>query len=120
MAKADYVTNAICALITGASAKPSTNPVRAAHVELVARLAGHPPRPIPLKPPVVDLEDRVDDLNKVLNALSVYLTAILDDIAQNVSGGLDLCQIDALFSDLASDMSGTLQYAFRRMARRVA
>ena len=65
MAKADYVTNAICVLITAASAKPSTNPVRAAHPELLARLAGRPPRPIPLNPHVVDLEDRADGRDKV-------------------------------------------------------
>ena len=50
MAQADYVSNAIRALITGAGAKPSTNPVRAAHAEFVATLAGHPPWPIPLEP----------------------------------------------------------------------
>ena len=120
MAQADYVTNAIRVLVTNASAKPSTNPVRAAYAEFVVALAGHPPRPIPIKPPVVDLGDRADHLNKVLNALSAYLTAILDDTAQNVPGGLDLCQVDALFSDLASDMSGTLQHAFEHMAWRVA
>jgi|GEM_PF-5066237 hypothetical protein len=42
MAQADYVPKPIRALITGAGAKPSTNPVRAAHAELVAALAGHP------------------------------------------------------------------------------
>ena len=42
MAQADYVTNAIRALITGASAKPSTNPVRAAYADFIAALAGIP------------------------------------------------------------------------------
>ena len=42
MAQAEYVTNAIRALIPGAGAKPSTNPVRAALAEFVAALAGHP------------------------------------------------------------------------------
>ena len=49
MAQAEYVTNAIRALITGASAKPSTSPVRAAHAEFVAALAGHPPRTDPAR-----------------------------------------------------------------------
>ena len=44
-------------------------------------------------------------------ALSVYLSLILDDPAQNLTGGLDLTQIDALHSDLASDVAGTLQNA---------
>ena len=56
----------------------------------------------------------------MLNALSAYLTAILDDTSQNVPGGLDLRQVDALLSDLASDVSGTLQHAVERMAWRVA
>jgi len=53
-------------------------------------------------------------------ALSVYLTAILDDTAQNVPGGLDLRQVDALLSDLASDVTGTLQRAVEGLAGRVA
>jgi hypothetical protein len=105
MAQADYVTNAIRALMTGAGAEPSTNPVRAAHAEFVAALVGHPPWPISLDPDATDLEDRADHVNKVLNALSVYVTAILDDTAQNVPGGLDLRNIDALLSDLASDVT---------------
>ena len=52
--------------------------------------------------------------------MSVYVTAILDDTAQNVPGGLDLRQIDALLSDLASDVTGTLQRAADAMAERVA
>ena len=118
MAQANYVTTAIRAVITGATAEPSTNPVRAAHAELVAALAGHPPRRIPLNPDGFDLEDRGDHPNKVLNALSAYLTTILNDTAQNVSGGLDLRQVD--LSDLASDISGTLQRTVERMAWRVA
>jgi hypothetical protein len=120
MAQAEYVSSAIRALITDASAKASTNPVRAAYAELVATLAGHPPRLIPIDAEAINLEDRADHLNKVLNALSAYLTALLDDTAQNVPGGLDLRQVDALLSDLVSDVSGTLQNAVERMAWRVA
>jgi len=120
MAQAGYVSNAIRALITGAGAKPSTNPVRAAHAEFVAAVAEHPPWPIPLYADATDLEDRADHLNRVLNALSVYVTAILDDTAQNVPGGLDLRQIDALLSDLVSEVTGILQHAAEGMAGRVA
>jgi hypothetical protein len=120
MAQADYVTNAIRALITGASAKLSTNPVRAAHVEFVAALAAQPPWPIPLDADATDLEDRADHLKKVLDALSVYVTAILDDTAQNILGGLDVRSIDALLSDLASDVTGTIQRAADAMAGRIA
>ena len=52
MAQANYVNNAFHALITGETAKPSTNPVRAAHAEFVAALAGNPPRPIPSARPL--------------------------------------------------------------------
>ena len=120
MAQADYLCNAIRALITGAGTYPPTNAVRAAHVEFVAALAGSPPWPTSLYADASDLEDRADHLKKVIDAVSVYVTAILDDTAQNVPGGLDLRQIDALLSDLASDVTGTLQRAADAMAERVA
>ncbi len=120
MAQADYLSNAIRALITDAIAKPSTNPVRAVHAEFVATLAGHPPLPIPLDPDATDLEDRADHLKKALDALSVYVTAILDDTAQNVPGGLDLRFTDALLSDLASDVTGTVRRAADALAWRLA
>jgi hypothetical protein len=103
-----------------ASANPSFSPVGAAHAELVAALAGHPPRPIPVDADPIDLEDRADHLDKVLSALSVYVTVILDDTAQNVPGGLDLRDAEAVLADLASDFSGTIQFAANGMAGRVA
>jgi hypothetical protein len=120
MAQAVYVTSAIRSPITGAGAKPSTKPVQAAYAEFVAVLVGHPPRAIPVYADAANLEDRADHLNKGLTALSEYLTAVLDDTARNVPGGLDLSQVDALLSDLVSDMSGTLQHAVERTAWRVA
>jgi|SRR5580704_952885 hypothetical protein len=119
MAQAGYVTNAVRALITGASAGPSTNLVRAAHTKFVTALAEHPPRPIPVAVHAINLEDRADHLNTVLDALSVYLTAILQDTAQNVPGGLDLRQIDALLSDLAYNVTGTIRGTADAMAGRV-
>jgi hypothetical protein len=62
MAEADYLTNAICVLITGAGPKPSTNPLRAACAGFPADLAGYRPVSIPLN--AVDLEDRVEHLRK--------------------------------------------------------
>jgi hypothetical protein len=56
-----------------------------------------------------DLEARSDHIRVVLAALSAYLIAVLEDTAENVPGGLDLRQIDALFSDLTSEVTGTLQ-----------
>jgi hypothetical protein len=98
-----------------AGATPSTSPGRAAHAAFVAALSGHPPRPIPLDADALDLEDRADHLNKVLSALSVYVAAILDDTAQNVPGGLDLPDIEAVLADLASDVTGTIQHAAEGM-----
>ena len=114
------MNNAFHALIPGETAKPSTNPVRAAHAEFFAALAGNPPRPIPVGTTAVDIEERADHLKQVLNALSAYLTAILDDTAENVPGGLDLRQVQALLSDLTSDMVGGIQLAAVSMAGRVA
>src|SRR5260370_12777648 len=120
MAQAEYVTNSIRASITGASAKSSTSPVRAAHAEFAAALAAYPPRPIPVDADAIDLEDRADHLNKVLGALSVYVTVILDDTAQNVPGRLDLRDVEAILADLASEVTGAIQHAADGMAGRVA
>ena len=120
MAEADYVSNAIRALITGAGVKPSTNPVRAAHAEFIAAVAGHPPWSMPLHPDASDLEDRAEHLKTVLNALSIYVTAILENTAQDVPGGLDLRQIDALLYDLASEVAGTIRHAADALPERVA
>jgi hypothetical protein len=107
MAQAEYVSSAIRALITGANARLSTCPIRAAHAEFVAALAMYPPRPIPVDTDAVDLEDRADHFNKVFAAVSVYLTVILDDTAQNTAGGLDLLSVEAVLSDLASRAGST-------------
>ncbi len=74
-------------------------------------MAGPPPRPIPVFADAVDLEERANHLKQVLNALSAHVTAIVNDTAHNVLGGLDLRQVDAFLSDFASDMTGTLQHA---------
>jgi hypothetical protein len=103
-----------------ASAKPSASPVRAAHSEFVATLAGHPPRTIPIDADAIDLEDRAEHLDKLLGALSVYLTVILDDTAQNTPGRLDLRDAEAILADLASDLSGTIRLAAHGMAGRLA
>jgi hypothetical protein len=120
MAQAGYVSNAVRPLITGAGSKPSTNPVHTAHAEFVTALARQPSCPIPLFADATDLEDRADHLKDVLIAVSIYLSALLGDTAQNVPGGLNLRSINALLSDLASDVTGTIQGAADDMAGRVA
>jgi hypothetical protein len=101
LAQTKCVPSAIREPVTGASPKPSTNPAGVAYARFIADLEGHSPRPIPPFPHVLDLQDRADHLDKVLTALSVYLTAILDDTAHNVPGGLDRRQIDALLSRIS-------------------
>jgi hypothetical protein len=58
-------------------------------------------------------------LNEVLEALTVYVTVILDDTAQNVPGRLELPHIEAVLADLASDVTGAIQHAADGMAWRV-
>src|SRR3954471_14825449 len=120
MAQAEHVTTAIPAAITGAIAKRHNNGIKAAHAELVAALVGQAPRPLPLFPTPTDLEDRADHLEKVLKAVSIYLTVILDDTAENVSAGLDLRDIEAARSDLVSDVVGTVRNAANDLAGRFA
>ena len=103
-----------------AGANPFASLVGAAHAEFAAALAGHPPRTIPLDADAIDLEDRADHLDKVLGALSVYVTVILDDTAQNVPGGLDLRDVEAVLADLSSDMTGAIRLAADGMTGRVA
>jgi hypothetical protein len=118
MAQANCVSNAIRALITGASAKPSTNSVRSAHAEFVTAVAKHPPWPIPLIADTTDLEDRADHLNTALNALSVYVAAVLDDVA--FRAGLISARSRPFFPNLSYDVTGTIQRAADDMAGRVA
>ena len=103
-----------------ASAKPPSSPIRAAHAEFVAALAAHSPQTIPLNADAIDLEDRAEHLDRVLRALSVYVTVILDDTAQNVPGTLDLPDIEAVLADLVSDVTGAIQHAADGMAGRIA
>ena len=123
MAKAKLVSIASRVPITGANTKPSTVPiygaVRAAYAEFLAKLAGYPPRPIPVDADSIDLEQRADHLNEVLSGLAGYLTVILDDTAQNTPGGPDLCDAEAILADLASNLSGAIQHAAEKMAGRI-
>ena len=111
MAQADYVTNAIRALSTGARPEPSTNPVGVASTVTAANAAGHPTPSFLLRPHAVDPEDGADRLGKVLTALSASLNAILDDSERVVPGGLSFRPIYTLLSGLDSDLQPVAECA---------
>jgi hypothetical protein len=119
MAQGYSLTNAIRALSTDGTAPLSTNSVGAAYAAFIAALVRYPPRTIPCDLDAADFENRADHLNRLFTALSTYLNTVLADTAQNVPGGLDLRQFDALLSDLTSDVTGTLQRVTEDMGRRI-
>ena len=84
MAQADCITTAIRQLMSRGRPPKSTSPVRAAHTEFVAALAGNVPHPIHSDGDSEDLEGRADHLEKVFAALHVYLTAIIAETAQGI------------------------------------
>jgi hypothetical protein len=116
MAQAECITTAIRELMSRGRPSNSTNPVRLAHTELVAALAGNPPHPIYTDVDSEDLDDRADHLEKVFAALHVYLTAIIADTAQNIPGGtLDRRYLNNLFEDLSGDALAVIRNATEEM-----
>jgi hypothetical protein len=116
MAQAESITTAIRELMSRGRPPKSTNPVRLAHTELVAVLAGNAPHPIYAVVDSEDLDSRADHLEKVFAALHVYLAAIIADTAQNIAGGgLDRRYLDNLFRDLSADAVGAIRDAAEEM-----
>jgi hypothetical protein len=116
MAQAECITIAIRELMSRGWAPKSASPVRLAHIEFVATLAGNVPHPIYVDVDSEDLDSRADHLEKVFAALHVYLTAIIADTAQNVpGGGLDRRYLDNLFRDLSGDALGIIRNAAEEM-----
>jgi hypothetical protein len=56
----------------------------------------------------------------VLEAFSAYLIELLEDVAENVPGGLEIQYIQAALSDLSSDVLGTIQQAANDLAEDLA
>ncbi len=98
----------------------SVTSVGVEHTDFVAALAGQPPRTSPIEADALGLEGRGDHFGKVLSALSAYVAVVLDDTAQSAPGGLELPDVEAVLSDLASDVTGAIQHAADGVARRVA
>ena len=120
MAQAENVTSAIAAPRIGASAKPSTSLVRLERAELLLASAGHEPHPSPIYPDASDLDDRAENLTKVLTVQSIDLGPVLDDTAQNISGGLNLDLIKAVLSDLTFDVTHAIEPPAHDMAGRLS
>jgi hypothetical protein len=116
MAQAECISTAIRELMSRGRPPKSTNPVRVAHIELVAALAGNVPHPIYADVDSEDLNGRADHLEKVFAALHVYLTAIIADTAHNIPGGtLDRRYLDNLFRDLSADALAVIRNAAEEM-----
>jgi hypothetical protein len=116
MAKAEVTTTAIRELMSRRWAATFTNPLRMAHVELVAALAGNPPHPIHADGDSEDLNGRADHLEKVFAALHVYLIAIIADTAQNIpTGTLDRHNLDNLIEALSADALAAFRNAAEDM-----
>ena len=114
MAQADFLPNAIRTPITGVHPSSST---RSAHAELVAVVEGKSPLPVLHHS---GIENSAEHRNKLITWLPVHVTGIIDDTARNMPGGLDLRQIEAVFSDVASDLTRTIQHVADEMTGRTS
>jgi hypothetical protein len=104
MAQADSITTAIRELMSRGRPLKSTNPVRAAHTEFIAALAGNAPRTIHSDTDCAGLERRADHLQKVFAALHVYITAIIAEIAEKIPRStLDRRYLDELLRGVAAE-----------------
>jgi hypothetical protein len=116
MAQAECIITAIRELMSRGRPSKSMCPVRAAHTEFVAALAGNAPHPIYADVDSEDLDGRADHLEKVFAALHVYLTAIIADTAHNVPGGtLDRRYLDNLFRHLSAEALCAIRNAAEEM-----
>jgi hypothetical protein len=116
MAQAECIPTTIRELMSRGRPPKSTSPVRLAHTEFVAALAGNAPHPIYSDVDSEDLNGRADHLEKVFAALHVYLSAIVADTAQNIPGrALDRRYLNNLFQDLSADAVGVIRNAAEDM-----
>jgi hypothetical protein len=110
MAQAADITTAIRQLMSRRRTPKSTSPVRLAHIDLVAALAGNLPGRIYDGAKADNLDGRAEHLEKVFAALHAYLAVIIADTAQNIPGGaLDGRYPDNLFQDLSADAVGAIR-----------
>jgi hypothetical protein len=116
MAQAERITTAVRELMSRGRPPKSTNPVRAAHTEFIATLAGNAPHPIRSDGNPEDLEGRANHLEKVLAALHVYLAAIISQRIQDIpTSSLDRRHLDGLFQQFSADALGVIRDAATEM-----
>ena len=112
MAQAESITTAIRELMSRGQPPKSTNPVRAAHTEFVAALAGNAPHPIHSDANWEALEGRADHLEKTIAALHVYISAIIAETARDIPANtLDRRYLDGLFQQFSADVLGAIRDA---------
>ena len=94
----------------------STSPVRLAHTEFLATLAGNVPHPIYADVDSEDLDGRTNHLEQVFASLHVYVTSIIADTTRHIPGGtLDRRYLDNLFRDLSADALCAIRNAAEEM-----
>jgi hypothetical protein len=104
MAQAESITTAIRQLMSRGRPRKSTSPLRAAHSEFVAAIAGNAPRSFRPNADCEVLDGRADHLQRVFAALHVYVTAIIAEIAQEIPGStLDRNYLNQLFRGLSAE-----------------
>ena len=119
MAQTENITTAIRQLMSRGRPTKSTSPVRQAHTEFVAALAGNVPHPMYAEVNADDLGGRAEHLQKVFGALHAYLAVLIGDTAEKTPGGvLDRRRLDNLFEDLSGDGVGVMRTAAEEMRER--
>lgn len=90
-------------------------PNRIAFADLLVRLANEPPPPIIGEADAADLEEYAEHLQKLLESVERYITAVLSDTKRRVSGvNLDV-NVLGILSDTRGDIVGTLKIAAEQM-----
>ena len=93
MAQAKVVSTTIRELMSRGQPPKSTSPVRRAHIELVAALAGNVPHAIYADVNSEDLDGRADHLQEVFASLHVYVASIIADTTPHIPGGRSIAAI---------------------------
>jgi len=116
MAQAAGITTAIRQLMSRGRPPKSTSPVRSAHSEFIAALAGNIPRPIYGGANPDDLDARSNYLEYLFGALNAYLDIVIRDTVQSVpSGALDPSYLDRVLEGLSAEAVGVIRTAAQQM-----